>query len=109
MITQVGRLALDTTRPWQAMSCVALARFPSIRGGTYILALDRRGGFIIVEIKSDRGSELTCHIGTPIAGTNHRHAGGFNVVHYFVLQRKVNSEFSFDDARFCHSRLAQIL
>ena len=25
---------------------------PSIRGGIYIFALDRRGGFIIVEIKS---------------------------------------------------------
>ena len=69
MITQ-GELALDTTRPWQteqtasgltrgvcrlmqAMDCVALAEFPLSSGRRAdILALDRRGGFTIVEIKS---------------------------------------------------------
>ncbi|MDP6473392.1 MAG: MmcB family DNA repair protein [Alphaproteobacteria bacterium] len=69
MITQ-GELALDTTRPWreetsaiglargvcrlmQALDCVALAEFP-LSGGRRadILALDRRGEFVIVEIKS---------------------------------------------------------
>ena len=88
--------------------------FPSLRGAADILALDRRGGFITVEIKSGqtgtiRGGKIAYQIGAPIAKTNHRHAGGFGVVRYFVLRRKVNSEFSFDDACVCHSRLAQIL
>ena len=69
MITQ-GELALDTTRPWQAeqnagglargvcrlmqaMDRVPLAEFPLSSGRRAdILAVDRRGRFIIVEIKS---------------------------------------------------------
>ncbi len=69
MITQ-GELALDMTRPWQAeqsagglargvcrlmqaMDCVPLAEFPLSSGRRAdVLALDRRGAFIIVEIKS---------------------------------------------------------
>lgn len=69
MITPV-ELALDLARPWQveknaqglargvcrllqAMDCVALAEFPLSSGRRAdVLALDRRGGFIIVEIKS---------------------------------------------------------
>ena len=69
MITP-GELALDLARPWQveknaqglargvcrllqAMDCVALAEFPLASGRRAdILALDRRGAFTIVEIKS---------------------------------------------------------
>jgi hypothetical protein len=69
MITP-GELALDLTRPWQveksakglargvcrllhAMDCVALVEFPLSSGRRAdILALDRRGAFTIVEIKS---------------------------------------------------------
>jgi hypothetical protein len=65
-----GELALDITRPWQseqsanglargvcrllqAMDCVPLAEFPLSSGRRAdILALDRRGGFTLVEIKS---------------------------------------------------------
>ena len=69
MITQ-GELALDTARSRQseqnagsiargvcrlmlAMDCVPLAEFPLSSGRRAdILALDRRGGFVLVEIKS---------------------------------------------------------
>jgi hypothetical protein len=69
MITP-SELALDLARPWQvennaaglsrgvcrllqAMDCVALAEFPLSSGRRAdILGLDRRGAFILVEIKS---------------------------------------------------------
>ena len=56
-----------------------------------------------------RGGKIAYQIGAPIAEANRHQAGGFGVVRYFVLQGKVNSELSLDDACFCHSRLAQIL